>query len=271
MERIDPMPWLHVVSGPRPFTLARGAFELSARLLAEGRRVLVIDGAPRLALHALFERGAARGLTQGLAADVPVLTLAQTTDRLGLYLLAHGAPQESPRWPSLGALLGGAAPHFGSVVLAIDPDAPPDAGEALTGRPLAAWWPHQGAGQGTCEALDRVAIGCHELDVEAMPTPTLEALDHRVWDLVAARRETRVGAHGLAPAPAPAEPLAAGAACEAPAAEPALEGDARVRERLRFMLWARRGEAEAAARAAAAEAGRDAASPAAESAPEARP
>ncbi|HKQ57525.1 MAG TPA: hypothetical protein VJY35_06630, partial [Candidatus Eisenbacteria bacterium] len=94
MSRLDPMPWLHVVSGPTPFALSRAVFELTARLLAQGRRVLVVDGAPRLGLHALFERGSRRGLTQGLEGDVPLLTLVQTTDRLGLYLLAHGEPVE---------------------------------------------------------------------------------------------------------------------------------------------------------------------------------
>src|SRR5512145_1986539 len=48
--------WLHVVSGATVPTLSRAVFELAARFLAGGHRVLLVDGAPRLRLHDRFDR-----------------------------------------------------------------------------------------------------------------------------------------------------------------------------------------------------------------------
>src|SRR5262245_19759653 len=231
--------WLHVVSGPTVPALSRAVFELAARFLARGERVLLLDAAPRLRLHERFDREARWGVLDSLAQPLPVLGLVQDAGRLGLYLLAHGNSAEPADWSRLPRVLDEARPHFARALLALDPDAPAVIGHALAGIHLEAWWPlgareaRRSAGIG-----GRLGIQFSDLDLDSMLTPRLETLDARVWALAAPPPPVEE--------PAPAEPAVAatGAAAEtspAPAGGPVvLDAEPEVRERLRFLLWSRR-------------------------------
>ena len=67
--------WLHVVSGASVPALSRAVFELAARFLAAGHRVLLVDGAPRLRLHDRFDREARWGVIECLRGEFPALGL----------------------------------------------------------------------------------------------------------------------------------------------------------------------------------------------------
>jgi len=225
--------WLHIVSAATVPLLSRAVFELSARFLAGGHRVLLVDGSPRLRLHDRFDRESRWGVAECLG-GMPVLGLVQDTGRLGLYVLAHGSPDGDPQWSRIGALLAEARPHFGRAVLALDPDAPAVVGEALQGLHLEGWWPQwerearRAAGTG-----GRLGIPFGDLSLDHLLVPQLEALDARLWQLVA---------------PAPAEAPSAPETPRAPEAvapdSREMTSDPRARERLRFLLWMRRVEAE---------------------------
>jgi hypothetical protein len=250
--------WLHVVSGPTVPVLSRAVFELAARFLARGERVLVLDAAPRLRLHERFDREARWGVLDSLAQPLPVLGLVQDAGRLGLYLLAHGASAGPADWSQLPRVLDEARPHFGRAVLALDPDAPEVIGQALAGVHLEAWWP-QGAREArrTAGIGGRLGIPFADLDLDAMLTPRLETLDARVWALAAPPVPAETEAPAV-PTEAPAE-VSSEVTTDVPsvaqaASEPVvLDGDAEVRERLRFLLWTRRSgpEGEKVAPAAA--------------------
>ena len=228
--------WLHVVSGPSPSIVARGVLEMAARLLAEGHRVLIVDGGPRLQLHDRFDREMRWGVIECLTGEMPVLGLVQDVGRLGLYLLAHGLPAPHPHWLQLGRLLDEARPHFGRAVVALEPDAPPSVGEALVGRHLEGWWGTRGkdwrnVGKLADRLSDRLGIHFSPLVLDAVPHARLETLDVRLWSLIADRPlgddepEPEV-----VPEVAPAMATVTGT----------LDCDLRVSERLRFLLWMRR-------------------------------
>ncbi len=229
--------WLHAVSGASVPTLSRAVFELAARFLAGGHRVLLVDGAPKLRLHDRFDRESRWGVVECLGEGLPVLGLVQDSGRLGLYLLAHGTPAGATAWPRLGQILDAARPHFGRVVIALDPDTPAGFGEALAGVHLEGWWPQGGSEARRAAGIGgRLGIQFTALNLDSMLIPRLEALDARLWAL-------------LAPAP-PVEPRAMQPS-DVPAAEPevvsepvSLDSDPRARERLRFLLWTRHIEAE---------------------------
>jgi len=229
--------WLHVVSGPSVPALSRAVFELAARFLAGGHRVLLVDGAPALRLHERFDRESRWGVVECLGGGLPVLGLVQDSGRLGLYLLAHGTPASPPDWPRIRQVLDEAQPHFGRAVLALDPDAPAAIGEALAGVHLEGWWPQGGSEARRAAGIGgRLGIQFADLNLDSMLLPRLEALDARLWTLVAP----------APPAEEPAAPAAQPSADEAAeVSEPVrLDSDPRVRERLRFLLWMRRVEAE---------------------------
>jgi hypothetical protein len=226
--------WLHVVSGPTVPALSRAVFELAARFLAGGHRVLILDGAPRLRLHQRFDRESRWGMVECLGRGLPVLGLVQDSGRLGLYLLAHGAPGGTVAWPGIARVLEDVRPHFGRAILAVDPDAPAAVGEALAGAHLEGWWPQGGSEARRAAGIGgRLGIPFGELDLEAMLQPRLEALDARLWHLVAPPPPAEV------PGAEPVEAVAA-----APAEPVSLDSDPGVRERLRFLLWMRRVETE---------------------------
>jgi hypothetical protein len=230
--------WLHVVSGPSGSSVARGASELAARFLSVGHRVLIVDGSPRLRLHDRFDREVRWGVVECLAGEMPLLGLVQDAGRLGLYLLAHGMPARRTHWAQLGRMLDEARPHFGRLVLALDPDAPAAIGEALAGWHLEGWWSEQGHRKGPASRLaDRLGIHLSGLDLEALPEPTLESLDARLWALSTLRVEAAAqSSRAVASAPVTSSIRSATATT--------LECDARVRERLRFLLWMRRIQTE---------------------------
>lgn len=251
--------WLHVVSAPSVPLLSRAVFELAARFLAGGHRVMLVDAAPRLRLHDRFDRESRWGVVECLRGDLPVLGLLQETGRLGLYLLAHGTREGGTRWERLAAMLEEARPHVGRAVVALDPDAPPAVGEALAGVHLEGWWPRGGSEARRAAGIGgRLGIPFSDLDLDELLVPRLEALDARVWSLAApsaggagaptaepaAAEDRRAPAAGAETESAP--PALAGAEAEVP-----LAGDRRVRERLRFLLWMRRVESEAGGAAAA--------------------
>ena len=232
--------WLHVVSGASVPALSRAVFELAARFLAGGHRVLLVDGASTLRLHERFDRESRWGVVECLGGDLPVLGLVQASGRLGLYLLAHGRPAGTTAWPRIRQILDDARPHFGRAVLALDPDAPAVIGEALAGVHLEGWWPKGGSEARRAAGIGgRLGIQFADLSLDSMLLPRLEALDARLWTLVAPAPPAEVPATPTSP------PIAAEAAEASEASEPAhLDTDPQVRERLRFLLWMRRVEAE---------------------------
>jgi len=233
-------PILHVVTAPTAAAVTRGALELAARRLAFGDRVLLVDGSARLRLHERLGRDARWGLLECMAAEMPVLGLVQYAGHPGLYLLAHGNADRAVGWSQLGQKLEEVVPHFGRIVLALDPQAPEELGDALHGSALEGWWGQleDGFSRGLEQATARFGIVFHSLLLDDMPEATLEAMSARV---VALRPE------GPVPEPAPItapvttprpEPLQ-------PALEPiVLDCDLQVLERLRFLAWMRRLQAD---------------------------
>ena len=233
-------PRLHVVAGSTPGAIMRAALELAARRVALGERVLIVDGAARLRLHERLGRDARWGLLECLAADMPVLGLVQYAGHPGLYLLPHGKAERLVGWSPLGRKLDEVMPHFGRLVLALDAHSPAALGDALRGRAMEGWWAGSDmrAVRAADAAMSRFGIVFHGLDLSAFSEPTLEVLAARVRMLrppgpppevapIAAPSVTRP----RDPAPPPLEPIV-------------LDCDLQVRQRLRFLAWMRRVQAE---------------------------
>jgi hypothetical protein len=228
--------WLHVVTGPSSGAIARAVVELAAHALARGERVLVVDGGTTLRLHERFGREARWGLMECLLADMPVIGLMQYGGRPGFYLLAHGNPERSEGWAAIGRRLDDARPHFGRIVLALDASAPRALGDALGGRALEGWWaaatPRLPAA--AIAAMERLGIAFSGMDLSVVPHATLEVLAGR--------------SRGLAllapPRPALPEPVASVPPEPAPPSPVVLDCDLQIRQRLRFLAWMRRVQAE---------------------------
>lgn len=233
-------PPLHVVTGTRPAELLRAAFELAAHRLAHGDRVLLVDGAPRLKLHDRIGRDARWGLLECLAADMPVLGLVQYAGHPGLYLLPHGQADRAIGWSPLGRKLDEVLPHFGRIVLLLDGRSPAAIGDALRGRPVEGWWAGlESRGSRAIErAMARFGIALRPLNIPSPADATLEALAGRV-------RALRPAGWTAEPLPIPAPPPAAVAKPPKPVLEPiVLDCDLQVLQRLRFLAWMRRVQAE---------------------------
>lgn len=232
--------WLHAVAAAHPKRVAQGVLELAAHALARGERVLIVDAGWRLRLHERFDREARWGLMECLNADMPVLGLVQYAGRPGLYLLAYGNPARGENWAPLGQHLDDARPHFGRIIVALDVNAPRPLGDALVGRVLEGWWAEPGdrlskAGR---ELSERLSIPLSLMDLGAVPEATLEGLGERTDALAAA-----LGPPVWVPSDPP--PALAIDAAPAPPAEPiVLDCDLQVRQRLRFLAWMRRVQAE---------------------------
>lgn len=235
----EPGPWLHVVSGPNSSAITRAALELSASLLARGERVLLVDGSPRLSLHERFGREARWGLMECLLADMPVLGLVQYGGRPGFYLLAHGNAQRGDGWPLLGQRLDDARPHFGRVILAIDANAPRAIGDSLAGRPLEGWWadPVEYLPGAAIELSGRLGIAFSPMSLANISEVSLEALTERVMEL---QPEHAPSLWTELAAPVVAEPIVG----PVPHEPVILDCDLQVRQRLRFLAWMRRVQAE---------------------------
>lgn len=236
----DRSAWLHVVSGPTSVCIARASLELAAHALANGERVLVVDGGPKLRLHERFGREARWGLMECLLADMPVLGLVQYGGRPGFYLLAHGNPTRGEGWASLGQRLDDARPHFGRIILALDTHAPRAIGDALAGRTLEGWWGDASGqlGKGAVELSTRLGIAFSGMDLSVMPEESLEVLSGRVRALMPLQPVLQAAA----PEPLEVVPVAEVAP---PVPEPVvLDCDLQVQQRLRFLAWMRRVQSE---------------------------
>jgi hypothetical protein len=233
-------PSLHVVSGATAVAVTCAALELAARRIALGERVLLVDGSSRLRLHERLGRDARWGLLECLAADMPMLGLVQYAGHPGLYLLPHGKADRAVGWSRLGRKLDEVEPHFARIVLALDPQAPGELGDELRGRAMEGWWGHVDGGlAGAADrATARFGIIFHPLVLSELADATLEALAGRVIALRPA---------GPAPEPAPitARTVAPAPTLPQPVHEPiVLDCDLQVRERLRFLAWMRRLQAQ---------------------------
>jgi hypothetical protein len=231
----DSLAWLHVVSGSSGRRVVHATADLGAQWLARGERVLVIDGGPRLRLHASFGARATLGLLDCLADGMPVLGVVQHGGVRGLYLLVHGTTPRGRVWSGLGQLLDDARPHFDRVLLTLDLGAPFAIGQALAGRYYEAWWadPDPERRAGARALSERLGIQFHGMHIQPFSAPVLEVLAARV--------------EGLRPSGGPQpEPLSeevSVAVPQPPKAEPSLprilDCDLQVRERLRFLIWMR--------------------------------
>jgi hypothetical protein len=233
-------PRLHVVSGGTPGAVMRAALELAARRVALGERVLLVDGSSCLRLHERLDRDARWGLLECLAADMPMLGLVQYAGHPGLYLLPHGNAERSVGWSSLGRKLDEVVPHFGRIVLALDPLAPAGVGDALRGRAMEGWW--AGSDRRAARAADlataRFGIVFHGLELSQFPDASLEVLAERVLALRPAGPEPEA-------APITARALPRMPPAPNPSAEPiVLDCDLQVRQRLRLLAWMRRVQAQ---------------------------
>jgi hypothetical protein len=235
-----PGPRLHVVSGATPSAVMRAALELAARRVALGERVLLVDASASLRLHERLDRDARWGLLECLAADMPMLGLVQYAGHPGLYLLPHGNADRLVGWSSLGRKLDEVVPHFGRIVLALEPHAPAGIGDAVRGRAVEGWW--AGADPRAARAADvatgRFGIVFHGLDLSHFPEASLEVLAERVLAL---------RPPGPLPEAAPITARALPRMPPAPVAAPApvvLDCDLQVLERLRSLAWMRRVRAD---------------------------
>lgn len=236
----DPGPSLHVVCGVQRQVVIRAALELAAHRLAAGERVLLVDASARLALHERLGRDARWGLLECLAADMPVLGLVQYAGHPGLYLLPHGNAERSVGWSPLGRKMDEVMPHFGRIVLLLDPKSPSGVGDALRGRAMEGWWASADGrtGRAADDAVARFGIVFNELSLTGTSEATLEVLAERV--------------RGLRPAGPPPElaPITAPTVIQRPALPKAvlepivLDCELQVSQRLRFLAWTRRVQAE---------------------------
>lgn len=233
-------PPLHVVTGASPVLVARAALELAAQRIAFGDRVLIVDGSPRLRLDERLGRDARWGLLECLAAEMPPLGLVQYGGHPGLYLLPHGNAGRSVGWSLLGRKLDELLPNFSRIILAVDPGAPTALGDALRGRAMEGWWAgtERRHARGAEDAMGRLGIALNPLDLSDMSEATLEAVSMRVLVLRPAGPQPE-----LAPITAPVQIVLP--VPPKPVLEPiVLDCDLQVMQRLRFLAWMRRVQAE---------------------------
>ena len=261
--------WLHLVSGPGPARIAHAVATLAGGFLERGERVLLVDAGERLRLHERYGGDTRWGLGECLAGEVPLLGAVQVAGRAGFFFLAHGAPGRAGRWDELSGLLEDAHAHFDRVLLALDPRVPRAAALPRGGRVLEAWWAEPGPdlSRSAVALSERLGIrfSCFDLDwlMEAVPEAGSAALAQAPGpppsgaEAGSARPACLAGAEALALAdPGPGgeafEPVEGGpgsaeaikvAACSGGEAV-VLGCDLEVRERLRFLVWMRRVQAE---------------------------
>jgi hypothetical protein len=261
--------WLHLVSGPDPARIAHAVAILAGGFAERGERVLLVDGGERLRLHERQGGDPRWGLGECLAGEVPLLGAVQATGRAGFFFLAHGAPRRAERWEELSGLLEDARGHFDRVLLALDARVPRAAALPLGGRVLEAWWAEPGPGlpRNAVALSERLGIpfSCFDLNwlMEAArevgsvasaqtpePPPTAaEACDSQPAGVEEAELLAPAGPDPVVQALEPVGPVwAPDETIEAPAPSGAgavvLGCDLEVRERLRFMVWMRRVQAE---------------------------
>ena len=131
---------LQIVSGSHSRRVAHATRELAAHFVADGERVLVMDGGRHFRLHDSFGAEPRLGFQECMRVELPVLGVVQNGGLPGLHVLAHGAPSRLRTWIPLGRLLDQARPYFSRVVIALDAHVSRQAGEALAGRLVDGWW-----------------------------------------------------------------------------------------------------------------------------------
>jgi hypothetical protein len=202
--------------------------------------VLIVDGGRRLRLHEWFGGDARWGLVECLTGEMPLLGSVQSVGISGLYLLARGNPTRDERWVLLGRLLEEARPHFGHVLLALEVTAPCSVGDVLAGRRYETWWSVPGV------RLPRAALAFGERLSNAIQPMELWPGEETALECL----ERPLPAVEVRPLPAPEgfpppEPsLDAETGLEQPHEPAVLDCDLQVRERLRFLIWMRRVQAE---------------------------
>lgn len=232
--------WLHVLSGPSAGRTGHAALALSSAFLERGNSVLVIDGARQSPLHRVFDCERRLGLDECLAGRMPLLGVLQSSGVPGLFFLAHGAGVRATHWTQLDRVLEEARPHFGHVILALDPSSPREIGSTLAGRVMDGWWAG-GPGPRSAAASrleERIGIALSSIELLRSEEDSLEALRGRFVARPAP------GASRQIPSTSGLERLAPAAEPPLPRAPVVLDCDLQVRERLRFLVWMRRVQAE---------------------------
>ena len=224
--------WLQVVAAGRADLAARAAFEVAAHALAARRRVVLIDGSRDFRLHERLGLSGRLGFRECMAGGLPALGLLQNGGFTGLFLLARGRQGNLGDWLPLDRVLEELRPHFEQVVLVFEGRVPPIVGSVLAGRLASGWWagPGKAVSRAAGSASGALAIPLFDIDLAAMPQPSLEALEARLAGVLAAPGE--IGA---------IEPFAAAPPGPIRVSPPAvLDCDLQVRQRLRFLAWMRR-------------------------------
>ena len=124
--------------------------------------------------------------------------------------------------------------------LALPLDAPHEAGGILAGRWMDAWWagPEERLPRVALKLSDRMAIRFSPMHLRDTHEKPLELLQRRLREF-AGERVRQIPVELVAPISAPAvDPIAA------PTEPVVLDSDLQVRERLRFLAWMRRVQAE---------------------------
>jgi hypothetical protein len=228
--------WLQIVSGSGRRPVAGAALELATRFLARGERVLLVDGGRRLRLHRVFRGQARLGLRECLTAHMPVLGVIQATGVPGLFLLARGAALPASAWTQLDRLLEEARPHFGHLVLALEPSAPHEVGSMLAGRVAECWW---GAATGGLPRASRVLST--RIGIVFYPLVLHSSAEKSLEELLARSRAAAPSGSASDERPATAEASDPVAHAAGPRI---MDCELQVRERLRFLIWMRRVQAE---------------------------
>jgi hypothetical protein len=275
---------LHVIGGPDPLRVHAAALELTEAFLARHERVLIVDGGRRLDLHERLGLIGAVGLVECLEGELRLEQAVTPVSEDGPWLLAHGHSSRPERWGRLGDVLDRALPQFDRVVLALDFAAPPEVGQGLAGRVLDGWWaePHPERRRAAQAFSERLGIDLRGMEPRRIAAGT-GAGAAPARDIGAETRELMMAAWAgaaparVAPAPEPSPARADGAAAtetgappphvpataeaavvtmaappESPHVVASMDADARVRERLRFLMWATRMRAAAQSSAAPA-------------------
>jgi len=228
--------WLQIVAGTSPPRVARAACELAARALARGQRIVVIEASPRLRLHRGWRLSPRLGWSECALDGLPALGLLQNGGFTGLFLLAYGRAGRIRTWLPLDRVLEELRPHFGCVVLALDGSAPDEIGSLLAGRVMDGWWAGGGPVTGArAEAVGaRLSILLRDLSLKAVPQASLESIELRLQSL-----GPRPEPAAFSSPPAPLGPQADWIS------EPAvLDCDLQLRQRLHFLAWMRRLQAQ---------------------------
>lgn len=224
--------WLQVVAAARADLAARAAFEVAAHALATRRRVVLIDGSRDFRLHECLGLSGRLGFRECMGAGLPALGLLQNGGFTGLFLLGRGRQGNLGDWLPLDRVLEELRPHFEQVILVFERRVPAVVGGVLAGRLASGWWagPGKAASRAARNTSAALAIPLFDIDLAAMPQPSLESLEARLADVLA----IPAGAEGHEPfAAAPPGPIRV----SPPAV---LDCDLQVRQRLRFLAWMRR-------------------------------